>query len=45
MTNDEGAVRDRPARSRYELATPDGPAIAAYERDGDTLGSVLNQLA
>jgi hypothetical protein len=34
------AVRDDPARQRYELRTPDGPAIAAYERDGDIL--VLN---
>ncbi len=31
------AVRDVPARQRYELATPDGPAVAAYERDGDRL--------
>jgi hypothetical protein len=40
MTHDGAAgtaVRDDPARSRYELATPDGAAIAAYEREGDRL--------
>lgn len=36
-TNDDTAIRDDPSRQRYELATPDGPAIAAYERRGDTL--------
>ena len=30
-------VRDVPERHRYELATPDGPAIAAYERVEDRL--------
>lgn len=36
MTTD-APVRDDPGRSRYELDTPDGPAIASYERDGDRL--------
>ena len=30
-------VRDDPSRHRYELNTPEGPAIAAYEREGDRL--------
>ena len=33
----DATVRDDPARSRYELATPDGPAVAAYEREADRL--------
>jgi hypothetical protein len=33
----DSPVRDNPDRSRYELDTPDGPAIASYERDGDRL--------
>lgn len=31
------AVRDVPDRHRYELDTADGPAVAAYEREGDRL--------
>ena len=30
-------VTDNRAESRFELATDDGPAIAAYQRDGDVL--------
>lgn len=38
MTGDDDlTVRDDPARRRYEVATPDGPAVAAYERQDDTL--------
>ncbi|WP_374942770.1 GNAT family N-acetyltransferase [Sphingomonas sp.] len=39
MTDDtqDAEVRDVASRQRYELATPDGPAIAAYERRGDIL--------
>lgn len=31
------AVRDEQDRDRYELDTPSGPAIAAYQREGDRL--------
>ena len=40
MADDEAmdaTVRDDPARSRYELATADGSAVAAYEREGNRL--------
>lgn len=37
MAKDDDQVRDAAERHRYELATPDGPAIAAYEREGDRL--------
>ena len=30
-------IHDEPSRQRYELDTPDGPAVAAYEREGDRL--------
>lgn len=33
----DATVREDSSRQRYQLATPDGPAIAAYERDGDRL--------
>jgi predicted GNAT family acetyltransferase len=40
MTDSPTAVRNDPSRQRYELDTPDGPAIAAYEQQEGVL--VLN---